>query len=83
MSSYHFIWTDESIEHVGDHGISVDEYEHVVSYPEDVDFSDTSGKEAAFGHLPDGRNIIAIFEMIDEITVVPVTAYEVPEPRMR
>jgi hypothetical protein len=33
-----------------------------------------------FGYVPDGTYIIVIFEEVDEDTVYPVTAYEVPEP---
>jgi hypothetical protein len=34
---------------------------------------------AFFGHV-DGRFIVVIYEEVDEDTVVPVTAYEMPEP---
>jgi hypothetical protein len=33
-----------------------------------------------FGHTPDGTFIIVVYELIDEDTIHPVTAYEVPEP---
>ena len=33
-----------------------------------------------FGHVPDGRRIIVIYEEVDEDTVLPVTAYEIEEP---
>jgi hypothetical protein len=29
---------------------------------------------------PDGRFIVVVYEEIDDDTVLPVTAYEVPEP---
>lgn len=34
-----------------------------------------------WGYTSDGRYIIAVYELVDEITVIPITAYEVPEPR--
>jgi hypothetical protein len=35
----------------------------------------------AWGYTSDGRYIIAVYEHVDELTVIPVTAYEVPEPK--
>jgi hypothetical protein len=34
----------------------------------------------SFGYTPDGRYIIVVYEEIDGETVLPWTAYEVPEP---
>jgi hypothetical protein len=38
-----------------------------------------------FGYTSAGRYIAVVFEVIDDepITIYPVTAYEVPEPRTR
>lgn len=83
MSEFRFIWADETIEHLADHGLTTDDFEEVVSFPEDVDISRSSGLMAAFGHTVDGRYIIAIYNLIDEMTIEPVTAYEVPEPGRR
>ena len=35
----------------------------------------------AWGYTRDGRYIIAVYQKIDFATVLPVTAYEVSEPR--
>ena len=40
-----------------------------------------SESPAAFGYTEDGRYIIAVFDFLDDMTIVPSTAYEVPEPR--
>jgi hypothetical protein len=40
-----------------------------------------AARPAAWGYAEDGRYIIAVFDQLDEATLVPVTAYEVPEPR--
>ncbi len=53
----------------------------VVMNPVDNDESESSGRDAAFGYTQDGRFIIAVYEYLDEMTILPVTAYEVPEPR--
>ena len=31
------------------------------------------------GYTPDGRLIVAVYEILDSVTVYPVTAYEVEE----
>ena len=77
------IWNDEpggNIEHVEEHGLTVEDVEHVLHNPESRDVSRSSGQPCVFGHGPDGRFIIVVYEMVDEDTVNPVTAYEVPEP---
>lgn len=81
MPYYSFHWNDVLIEHLAQHGITPEEFESVVRRPEDVDVSDSTGRPIVWGHLPDGRYVLAVFEFMDEVTVLPVTAYEVPEPR--
>ena len=58
-----------------------DDFEHVVSNPIRRGISRSSGLPAAWGYATDGRYIIAVYEEIDDTTILPVTAYEVPEPR--
>ena len=81
MPYYEFLWTDENIGHVAEHGISQDEFEQVVCNPSSKGYSRSSGLPAAWGYTPDGRYIIAVYEPLDEVTLLPVTAYEAPEPR--
>lgn len=81
MPYYDFFWTDDIIAHLGEHDISPREFERVVMNPVDIDESQSSGLPAAFGYSRDGRFIIAVYEHLDEMTILPVTAYEVPEPR--
>lgn len=75
-----FVWTDEIIEHLGEHGISPEDFEDVVFAPVSTGKSRSSGLPAAFGFTADGRYFIAVYELLDETTVLPVTAYEVSEP---
>ena len=81
MPYFNFIWTDEIIEHLAEHGISQDDFEHVVSRPERMGLSRSTGLPVSWGHTHDGRYIMAVYERIDRLTVLPVTAYEVPEPK--
>ena len=80
MSSREFIWTDEAIEHLDEHNISPEDFEDVVCRPIGVGKSRSSGLPVAFGYTEDGRYFIAVYKMLDETTVFPVTAYEVKKP---
>lgn len=77
----HFLWTDEIADHLAEHGVSPDDFEHVVCHPYSKGYSRSTALPAAWGHTEDGRYIITVYEELDDVTVLPVTAYEVPEPR--
>ena len=81
MPFYEFLWTDEIVRHLSEHGISQDDFEYVVCNPASKGQSRSSGLPAAWGYTPDGRYVMAVFEELDDLTILPVTAYEVPEPR--
>jgi hypothetical protein len=81
MPYYQFLWNAQLIEHIAEHGVSQDDFEYVVCRPLRKGFSRSSGLPAAWGRTPDGRYVLAIYEALDELTLLPVTAYEVPEPR--
>jgi hypothetical protein len=81
MPYFEFIWTEEIIEHLAEHDVSPEDFEKVVMKPERTGKSRSSGDPAAFGYTEDGRYIIAIYKRIDFMTIVPVTAYVVREPR--
>ncbi len=71
------IWTDENEAHLGEHEISRDEAEYVLRNPEGQDLSRTSDRPIAFGRTADGRRLAIIYERIDDVSVYPVTGYEV------
>jgi hypothetical protein len=75
------VWTDEIVQHMAEHGVSQVEFEHIVCNPSSKGYSRSSGLPVAWGHTPDGRYLMAMYEELDQLTVLPVTAYEVPEPR--
>jgi hypothetical protein len=75
------MWTDEIIAHLAEHDIRPGDFERVVMNPVDMDQSKSPGLPSAFGYTRDGRFIIAVFEYLDDMTILPVTAYEVPEPQ--
>lgn len=79
MPYYDFIWTDEIIEHIAQHDITADDFQEVVCHAVIRGTSHSSGRLAAWGETSDGRIMIAIYESLDDITIIPVTAYEVPD----
>ena len=77
------IWNDEpegNIEHIDQHGLTVEDVEFVLENNEVSATSNSSGLPCVFGYTPDDRYIIVVFEQIDDDTIYPVTAYDVPEP---
>lgn len=75
-----FLWTDEAAEHIAEHGISQGDFERVVCHPRSKGRSRSSRLPAVWGYTEDGRYLMAVYEELDELTVLPVTAYAVPEP---
>jgi hypothetical protein len=68
------------VEHVEAHDLTTDDVDHVLTNFVATGISRSSGRPCVWGHAPDGRYIVVIYEEIDDDTVLPVTAYEVPEP---
>ena len=79
MPYYEFQWTEENEEHLEEHGITASDFMHVACNPVKTGHSRSSGLPAAWGYTPDGRFIIVVYDELDEITLLPVTAYEVAE----
>jgi hypothetical protein len=76
------IWNEEpggKVEHIEVHDLTVEDVEEVLANPEREDVSRSSGLPCVFGTVPDGRYIIVVYEQIDQDTIYPVTADEVPE----
>jgi uncharacterized DUF497 family protein len=85
MKFLEFIWDDPddpagNVQHVAEHGLTVEEVEFVLQNPFSESTSESSGRPCSFGYTPGGEYIIVIYEQIDEDAVYPVTAYHVPEP---
>ena len=72
---------DGNVQHCAEHGVSKEEVDEVLASPEDVDLSRSSGRPVIFGTTVAGRHLMVVIEVIDAVTIYPVTAYEVP-PRM-
>jgi uncharacterized DUF497 family protein len=80
MPHVEIIWIDGpdgNIAHLADHGVSVKEAEFVLKNPIATDRSTSTGRPIAFGFTRAGRRLAVVYEIIDLITVYPITAYEV------
>ncbi len=74
-----FVWNDELIAYIGQHGVTPDEFEEVVLNAWNVEVSRSTGRPIVFGPTSTGKFLACVFEYIDmeKDTVIPVTAYEV------
>jgi uncharacterized DUF497 family protein len=80
MAWNHFIWTQTAIDHMAEHGVSVDDFEYVVENFIIESVSRSSGRPIRFGETTDGRILAVVFEWIEEdLTVEPVTAFDVED----
>lgn len=83
MNFLHVLWdyqANGNVEHIDEHDLTPEDVEFVLQHAADEQMSDSSSRPCVFGYTPDGEYIIVVFEWIDDDTVLPVTAYEVPEP---
>jgi uncharacterized DUF497 family protein len=74
---YLFIWNDQNEEHLAEHGVTRDEFAEVVCDPDAVGQSRSSGHPIALGETSTGKYLACVYELLDDTTVLPVTAYEV------
>ena len=82
MPYFEIIWNEEpggNVEHIAEHDLTPEDVEEVIFNPVDRDVSRSSGLPIVFGFTPDGRYILVVYEQIDDVTVYPVTAYDVEE----
>jgi uncharacterized DUF497 family protein len=82
MQPWQVIWDLDddpggNVAHIEEHGITKDEVREVLSDPLAESSSRSSGRPIAFGITSTGKSIAVIYELIDDDTVYPVTAYEV------
>jgi uncharacterized DUF497 family protein len=69
---------DGNVQHCAEHGVSQEEIEEVFEDVSDEDVSASSGRPVVFGDTRAGRHLMVVYDRIDDETVYPVTAYEVP-----
>ena len=77
---------DGNVQHIAEHGISMEDVEDVLSNPNNSTTTSSSrGRSVTFGETLDGRYLAVVWEtaLEDPLTIYPVTAYEAPRPRGR
>jgi hypothetical protein len=79
---FDYLWLegDEgNIEHIAEHGLTPQDIVFVMENFVEERTSRSSARPIRFGYTSDGRYIAVVFEWIDEVTVYPVTAYEIED----
>jgi uncharacterized DUF497 family protein len=79
MPWYLFLWDEGTENHLAQHGVTPEEFEEVVCNPDSVGESRTTGRPIAFGYTSSGKYLACVYEMADQDTVVPFTAFEVED----
>jgi len=59
--------------------VTTEEFEEVVENPDLVQLSRTTHRPIAFGETSTGKYLACIYEMLDDLTILPITAYEPEE----
>lgn len=77
MPWFDLIWDDANEAHIAEHGLTVDDVINAINDPIDEFTSRSSGRPMIEGYALDGRVIVVSFEYLDEISIYPITAYEV------
>jgi len=85
MRHLRIIWDEDAnpdgnVQHVAEHGLTVGDVEHVLQNPTEESTSRSTGRACCFGYTPESDYIIVVYDQVDDDTIYPVTAYEVPEP---
>ncbi len=78
MAYFDFVWTEGIVEHLAEHGVSQDDFEDVFCNPRSKGWSRSSGLPAVWGYTGAGRYIMLVYEELDEMTILPVTAIRSP-----
>lgn len=83
MPYFIFNWSEELIHKLAEkHDVSIDDFEAVVSDPDETGVSRSSGRPISFGYTADGRYIACVYELEEDgVSITPITAYPVPEAR--
>ncbi|MGA2798704.1 MAG: DUF4258 domain-containing protein [Thermoguttaceae bacterium] len=85
MKFVQVIWDDDdqpdgNIQHIAEHGLTIEDVEHVLENPTVEGLSGSTKRPCCFGFTLAGDFIIVVYEQVDDETIYPITAYEVPEP---
>jgi uncharacterized DUF497 family protein len=78
---------DGNVQHIAEHGVSMEEVEEVLDDPDNSTEVDKSrpDRSLTFGETTAGRYLAVVWEtaLDDPLTIYPVTAYDAPRPRRK
>lgn len=76
---FSYIWYAVNERKIAEHRITKEEYEHVLETTSKAmwDRSRSSGEFIAFGFTQTRRFIACVFHLVDDDTILPITAYDV------
>jgi hypothetical protein len=63
MPYYHFWWTPEIEEYIAHHGVTREEFEEVVSDPDEMLVSDSSGRPACRGMTSTRKRLFCVYDI--------------------
>ncbi len=81
MAYFQFLWSDEIVAHLSEHGVSRKDFENVVNNPERRGKSRSTGRPCCWGETPDGHYLLCVYEYLDMLTIIPITAYGISRHR--
>ena len=69
---------DGNVQHLAQHGVTIEEAEEILRNAEEVLASHSSGLPIVFGCTAAGKYLAVVFEIVDQVPLVvyPITAYE-------
>lgn len=67
-----------NVRHCLGHHVSKDEVEWVLIHPHFETTSRSTNLPVVFGATATGRQLVVVYELVDEDTVYPVTAFDAP-----
>jgi hypothetical protein len=86
MPMYFCQWSQLTVDHLAEYDVTpddfefddfeFDDFEFVVQNPESTGFSRSSGRPFAVAITDDGRELLCVYEFIDEMTIEPIIGYE-------
>ena len=68
---------EENEAHLLVNRVNRDEAEHVIHHPVGHDRSGSGDRPIVFGYTATGRKLAVVYEVVDSITVYPITACDV------
>ncbi|MFA9479420.1 hypothetical protein ACERK3_14115 [Phycisphaerales bacterium AB-hyl4] len=70
---------DGNVEHLAEHGVSPAEAEDVLADPTATAISRSSGHPIVFGYTRHRRKLAVVYQMLDDLSAYPITAYDVED----